>query len=40
MFEVLAIEDEDATVEAVGKNAPGRYPFLARAVELVPAQKD
>ena len=40
MFEALAIEGEHATVESVDKNAPGCYPFLARTVELVPAQAD
>ncbi|MFE3226043.1 hypothetical protein [Nocardia sp. NPDC059228] len=40
VFEVLAVEGETATVESVSTDSPGRYPFLARAAELVPAQAD
>ncbi|MFE3447060.1 hypothetical protein ACFXNW_28845 [Nocardia sp. NPDC059180] len=41
VFEVRDVLDpQHALVESVDENAPGRYPFLARIVYLVPADPE
>ncbi|NEW42509.1 hypothetical protein [Nocardia cyriacigeorgica] len=41
VFEVRDVLDpQHALVESVEEDAPGRYPFLARIVDLVPADPE
>jgi hypothetical protein len=37
VFQVLEVEGETALVESVEVDAPGRYPFPAKVVSLIPA---